>query len=72
MIFPWSLRDSKSPEVSWTLLSILVNLNNVVVWMISTRPLIPKSSSPFNNPLVIVLRATITIGITVTFMFFSF
>ena len=40
--------------------------------MVSTCPFISKSSSPFINPLVSVLRAQITIGISVTFMFHSF
>ena len=48
----------KSPR---TLLSILADLNYVVVWMVSTRPLISKSSSSFNNPLVTIPRAPITI-----------
>ena len=52
MVFRWSLSDSKSPQVSRTLLSILAGLNIVVVWMVSTRPLIIKSSFPNNNPLV--------------------
>ena len=72
IVFHWSLNDSKSPQVSWTLFSILAVLNNVVVWMVSTRPHISKSSSSFNNPLVTVPRAPIKIGITVTFMFHSF
>ena len=38
MVFHWSLSDSKSPQVSRTLLSILAVLNNAVVWMVSTRP----------------------------------
>ena len=38
MVFHWSLSDSKSLQVSKTLLSILADLNNVVVWMVSTRP----------------------------------
>ena len=63
---------SKSPVVSGTLLSILAVLNNVVVWMVSTRPLISKSSSLFNNSLVTVSKAPITIGIIVTLMFHSF
>ena len=49
MVFPWSLSDIKSPQVSRNLLSILAVLNNVVVWMVSTRPLTSKSSSPFNT-----------------------
>ena len=72
MVSHWSLRDSKSPHVSRTLLCILTDLNNAGVWMVSTRPLISKSSSPRTNPLVIVPRALITIGIIVTFMFHSF
>ena len=71
MIFHWSLSDVKSPQVSRTLFSILAVLNNAVVWMVSTRPSTSKSSSPFNNPLVIVPKAPITISIIVTFMFHS-
>ena len=72
MVFHWSLSDSKSPQVSRTLLSILAIFNNAVVWMVSTRPPTSKSSRPFNNPLVIVPEAPITIGIIVTFTFHSF
>ena len=72
MIFVWSLRDSNSPQVTRTLLSILAVLNNVVDWMVSTRPPTSKSSSPFSNPLVTVPSAQITIGIIVTCMFHSF
>ena len=71
-IFHWRLSDSKSPQVSWTLLSIPVVFNNAVVWMVSTRPPTSKSSRPFNNPFVIVPKAPITIGIIVTFIFHSF
>ena len=72
MVFHWSLRDSKSPQVSGTRLRILAVLSNAVVWIVSTRPPISKSSRPFNNPLVIVPNAPITIGTIVTFMFHSF
>ena len=72
MVFHWSLSDSKSPQVSKTLLSILAVLNNAVVWMVSTRPPTSKPSSPFNNPSVTVPKAPITISIIVTFMFHSF
>ena len=41
-------------------------------WIVSTRPPTSKSSRPFNNPLVIVPNAPITIGTIVTFMFHSF
>ena len=72
MVFHWSLSDSKSPQVARTLLGILAVLNSVVFWMVSTRLPTSKSSSPFNNPLVTVPKASITIGIIVTFMFYSF
>ena len=61
MIFHWSLRDSKSPQVSRALLGILAVINNVIVWMVSTGPFIFKSSSPFNNSSVTVPREPITI-----------
>ena len=72
MVFHWSLCDIKSLHVSRILLSILAVLNNVVIWMFSTRPPTSKPSSPFNNLLVTVPRAPITIGFIVTFMFQSF
>ena len=72
MVFPWCLSDSKSPRVSRTLHRILDVLSNAVVWIVSTRPPTSKSSRPFNNPLVIVPKAPITIGTIVTFMFHSF
>ena len=50
MVFHRSLSDSKSPQVSRALLSILADLNNAVVWMVSTRPFISKSSDSFINP----------------------
>ena len=72
MVFHCSLSESKSPQVSRTLLSILAVLNNAVVWMVSTRPPTSNSSSPFSNALVTVPNAPITIGIIVTCMFDSF
>ena len=72
MVFYWSLSDSKSLQVSRTLFSILAVLKNAVVWVVSTRLPISKSSRPFNNPLVTLPKAPIAIGIIVTFMFHSF
>ena len=72
MVFHWSLSESKSPQVSKTLLSILAVFNNAIVWMTSTRSPTSKSSRPFNKPLVTVPKAPITIGMIVTFMFHSF
>ena len=72
MVFHWSLSDSKSPQVTRNLLNIQAILKNVVIRMVSTCPPTSKSSSPFSNPLVTVLKAPITIGIIVTFMFLYF
>ena len=71
MVFHWSLSDSKFPQVTRTLLSILADLNNAVVWIVSTRPVTSKSSGPCTNPLMTVQRASITIGIILTFTFLS-
>ena len=72
MVLHWSLSDSKPPQVSRTRLGILAVLSNAVVWIVSTRTLISKSSRTFNNPLLIVLNAPIAINTIVTFMFHSF
>ena len=72
MVFHWRLSDSKSPQVSRTLLSILAVFNNAVVWMVFTRSPTSKSSRHFNNPFVTVPKAPITIDIIVTFMFHIF
>ena len=71
MVSHWSLSENNPPQVFRTLLSILVDLNNAVVWMVSTRPLTSKSSSPCTNPLMTVPSAPITNGITVISMFHS-
>ena len=72
MVSHWGLTDSKSPKVSWTLLSILADLNKAVVWMVSIPPIISKISSPYTISLLTVSRVPITIGINITFMFQSF
>ena len=72
MVFHRSLSESKSSQVYRTRLSILAVLNNVVVWIVSTRPPTSKSSSHFSNPLFTVPNAPITISIIVTWMFHSF
>ena len=72
MIFDWSLSDSKSPQISRTLLNILADPINVLVWTFFICPLISQSYSPFTNRLGIILSVQITISITVTFMFHSF
>ena len=72
MVFHWSLSDSKTPQVSWTLLSILAVFSNAVIWIVSTYPPTSKPARPFKSPLVIVPKSPITIGTIVTFMFHSF
>ena len=59
-------------QVSRTLLCILAMLNNVIVYIISTRPLISQSSGHITNPLVTVAKAPLTIRIIVSSMFHSF
>ena len=72
MVFHWSLSENKSPQVSRTFLSILAYLYSVVVWIVSTRYLIFKSSSLCADVLVTLPSVQITIAMTVTFMFHSF
>ena len=64
--------DSRYSYISRTLLSTLAFLNNSVIWIVSTRDLISNSFIPFTKTLVTVLSTTITIGISVTFMFHTF
>ena len=71
MVFDWYLSDNRF-HVSKTLLNVLADLNNAVVLMVSTRPLISKSSSLFSNLLGIIPSAPITTDITVTLMLHSF
>ena len=68
------LADGFSLEFEWQQVSSIsrTRLSNAVVWIVSTRPPTSKSSRPFNNPLVIVPNAPITIGTIDTFMFHSF
>ena len=72
MAFHRSLCDNKSPQVSRILLIILADLNNAQVCIVSIRPLISKSSNLCTSPFVTVPKASITIDIIVTFMFYSF
>ena len=67
-------RDLVSPSYGFHYyrLSFLAVLSNAVVWIVSIRPPTSKSSRPFNNPLVTVPNAPITIGTIVKFMFHSF
>ena len=68
MLFHWSLRD-KSSQVSKTFLSILAVLSNAVIWIVFTR--LPSLLRPFNNPLVIVTKAPITIIIIIFIIIIS-
>ena len=60
-----------SPQVSRTLLSILADHNNSIVWMVSICLLIFMFSYPFSNLQGIVPIASVTIGIIVTDMSYS-
>ena len=72
MVFLQSLKDTSLLKPPGLFFSILADLNNSIVWIVSTRPLISKSPSPCTNPLLTVLRAPITVGVTVSFMYHSF
>ena len=70
LVDPLSLKSGWHKfQVSWTIVFILADLNNIVVWMVSTSPLIYNSSSHLAKHLQIVKSAPITIGITVSFKF---
>ena len=62
MVFYWRLSDSKTLQVSRTLPSILADLSNSVVSMAFSCVPISSFFIPFNNPLVTVPSAPITLG----------
>ena len=72
MVLYLSLRDSKSSQVSRTLLSILADFNIALFWTVSTRPTISKSFSLCTTPLVTFPRAPITITLPCSKIFFNF
>ena len=72
MVFHWILRDNKCPQVSWTLLSIVADVNNAVVWMDSILPLISSSSSFSSMPFGTVPCPPTMTDITVTFLLLGF
>ena len=60
--FYWILSNSKSAHVSRTLLSILADLKNAVVGIVTASSSISKLTSPFKLSLGIVPSALIKIG----------
>ena len=71
-VFTPALTDDFSLEFEWqqvslTLLSILANLDNPIVWMVSTCSLISNTSSPCTNLMWIVPSAPITVGCILSF-----
>ena len=72
MVLYLSSSDCKSLQISRTLLSILADLSNAMVRMVSILPLISNSSSLSFKLLGTVPSAPITIGITVTLIFHSY
>ena len=76
MVFLWRLSDSKSSHAFRTLLSILGDLNNTLVRMVSACPLIFKFSSFFyqhfedrSNEVVICISCD---SVTITYFSVSF
>ena len=49
-MFHWDPSDSKCPQISWTLLSILTDLNDAVIWMVFILPHIANSYCFLFNP----------------------
>ena len=84
-ITPWEVFTSALPDgfplkFEWqqifssprTLLGILADFNNAVVWIVSTSVVTSKSFGPCTSRLMTVWRSPIAIGIIITFMFHSF
>ena len=57
MVSHWSLSDSKSPQLSGTLLSILSDLNKDAAWMVSILPLVGGGSYPFAEVQLVYSKA---------------
>ena len=73
--FSLNLSDSKSLKISRTLLSILsilLNLNSAVVWMILILPLIFNSLNLFSRSLGSIPSGFTAIVITIPFKFYCF
>ena len=65
-------KQNQTNQVSRIFLSILVDLNNVVVQLVTILPLISSSSSLFTWPLRIIPSMPTKFIITITLMFHSF
>ena len=72
VVFHLSMSDSKSPQISKNLWSILSDPNNAAVWMVLICLPISNSFSPFSKHLESISSEIITIGITVTLLFHNF
>ena len=70
LCFPWGLSDGKS-QIFRTL-SIMADLNDALVWIVSILPTISKCFNLLSNPLGTIPSALTTISITVTHRFFKF
>ena len=68
-VFHWSSSDSKSPQLTRNVLSILADLSSAIVWIVSARPLNLNPSNPVAKHLGIVPSAPVMTGITVTLIF---
>ena len=71
MVLHWSQNDRKSFQFSRTLLSILANLKNAIILMVSIHPLIFNSSRPlFQAFWGLVPNASVKTDITISHFFF--
>ena len=69
VVIYWNLIDSLFPQVSRTHLSILVDVNNAVIWMVSILPLIYSSFRTFPKLLRIVPSTPNTTNIMLNCIF---
>ena len=70
MLFHWSLSDSKFPQISRTLLSIQTDLDNAVVWIVSTFLWFLSLLVPYQvHQLQLVLPST---SCSIVCLFFSY
>ena len=72
MVFHWSLSDNKSLQISWILLSTLVDLTNAAVWMVSAPPLISNSSGSLYKHLLPIFFSSLARSKYLSSVSFSF
>ena len=70
VVFYWSLSERKSPRINRTLLSILAEFSNAVVWIVSMLPLIFNTSKLEKLLIYILLVINFSYSLVAPFLFF--